>query len=99
MNDARHEFPWRRVREAVFALCTLWLLVQNTLLLLLLLTHRGDAVDLALAAMVRAFALVTPLWTIPAAALCGLALATALARGAASSHEGRRWEVEHGRTR
>lgn len=99
MNDVRRESPWRRVREGTFALCTLWLVVQNTLLLVMLLTHRRDAVGGALAALPHAFALVTPLWMIPFAGLCGVVLATALARGAASSHEARRWEVEHGRTR
>ncbi|MFN8587135.1 MAG: hypothetical protein U0704_04970 [Candidatus Eisenbacteria bacterium] len=99
MSDARRESPWRRVREWTFALCTLWLVVQNTLLLVMLLTHRSDAVGRALAALPHAFALVTPLWMIPCAGMCGLVLATALARGAAPSHEAGRWEVEHGRAR
>ncbi len=99
MSDARRESPWRRVRECGFALCTAWLVVQNALLIGLFVTHRDDAVATALTTLPKVAAALAPLWVIPFAALCGLAIVTTLARDAASSSGAGRWETEHGRTR
>lgn len=99
MSDLRRESPWRRVRECAFALCTAWLVVQNAILIGLLVTRRSDAVMTAAVALPKFIAVMLPLWAIPLAAMCGLAIATTLARDAAWSHEARRWERNHGRTR
>lgn len=101
MSDApplRRESPWRRVRECAFGLCTVWLVVQNSLLLAVLLRREPDAITLAFDSLQKAFVLITPLWLIPAAAIAGLALATTLTRGAVARGADR-WEMEHGRTR
>lgn len=102
MSDApvpvRRESPWRRVRECAFGLCTLWLVVQNSLLLAVLLERQPGALSLAFDRLQKALVLLTPLWLIPAAALAGLALATTLTRGAVATGADR-WEMDHGRTR
>jgi hypothetical protein len=97
-SEAHHGSPWRRVRECLFGLCTVWLVVQNTLLLIVALQHQPNTIELALAALQKAFVLLTPLWVIPAAALAGLALSAYLIRGAAGTRANS-WEMEHGRTR
>lgn len=99
MPAVRRESPWRRVRECVFALCTLWLLVQNTLLLVVVFQRRPDSIALAFEALQKALVLMTPLWVLPAAGLCGLALTTYLARGAAADPGADNWEMQHGRSR
>lgn len=102
MSDAGHtgrrESPWRFVRECVFGLCTLWLVVQNTLLLVALLRWEPNALSLAFDSLHKAFLLMSPLWVIPAAAVVGLTLTTTLTRDAAGDGA-KRWETNDGRTR
>ncbi len=94
----RRESPWRFVRECAFGLCTLWLVVQNAVLLTVLLRREPDALVTAFESLQKALVLMMPLWLIPVAALAGLAIATTLTRSA-GDRGADRWEMDHGRTR
>ena len=95
----RRESPWRRLREWALALCTLWLLVQNTLLLGIVFLRRPDSIALAFEMLQKTLVMMTPLWVLLGAAWCGLALTNYLARGAAAASSADNWEMDHGRTR
>lgn len=43
----RRESHWRLVRECAFALCTVWLVVQNVLLFAVAIRHQPNTISLA----------------------------------------------------
>lgn len=98
MRDAHSGSPWRALRECSLGICTAWLVIQNTVLLGLLVWHRPLSLAMLAEALGRTLLLMAPLCIIPAAILCGWAISTYLARGAAKP-AARTWEMDHGRTR
>ena len=90
----------RRAREVIFAMCTLWLVIQNLVLLAFVPWTRMPEATTMLAAVLKTAVLVLgPLWVIGSAAVLGWAFMTSLARDnrgvAAEVH----WESDHGRAR
>ena len=87
-----------RVRETIFALCTVWLLIQNCVLLAFLPWKRLPEMSSMAWAVFKAAALVLgPLWVLGSAAVLGWAFTTWLARDAAAGDP--EWETHHGRAR
>jgi hypothetical protein len=90
----------RRAREAAFALCTLWLVLQNCLLLALLAWNRLPNLASKFAAVLGTAALVLgPLWILGSAVVLGWALMTLLSRGSRDAECEGGWEKSHGRAR
>jgi len=90
----------RRAREVAFALCTLWLVIQNCVLLAFVPWGRLPEATRMLAVMLKTAVLVLgPLWILGSAALLGWALMTWLARDAREAAAGNEWEMDHGRAR
>jgi hypothetical protein len=90
----------RRAREAAFALCTLWLVLQNLVLLALLPWSRLPELVTKYAAVLKTAALVLgPVWILGSLVVLGWALMTSLARGPRGADGGGGWEKNHGRAR
>ena len=90
----------RRAREAVFALCTLWLVIQNLVLLAFVPWTRMPEATTMLAAVLKTAVLVLgPLWIIGSTAVLGWAFMTSLARDHHGVADEVQWESEHGRAR
>jgi len=82
--DAPRSRSWRRVRDVTFALCTLWLFVQNTAWLALHAPWRRLPGWGAIETLVRAaWETMRPLLAVALAVLLGCLVALALARSAA----------------
>jgi hypothetical protein len=90
----------RRAREVVFALCTLWLVIQNLVLFAFVpWTRMPEATTMLTAVLKTAVLVLGPLWIIGSAAVLGWAFMTSLAhenRGDAGEVD---WESDHGRAR
>jgi len=100
LNDPMRREAARRAREIALALCAVWLVIQNSLLLVFLLRGRVPALVSALWALAgAALHLIGPLWVIGAASLVGWALSTSLARGNAGIRSAEEMEMEHERAR
>lgn len=90
----------RRAREVAFALCTLWLVIQNCLLLAFVPWTRLPEATTMLAVVLKTAVLVLgPLWVLGSAALLGWAFMTSLARDHRGVAAEARWEIDHGRAR
>jgi hypothetical protein len=90
----------RRAREAAFALCTLWLVLQNLVLLALVPWARLPELVTRYAAILKTAALVlAPVWILGSLVVLGWALMTSLARGPRGADSGGGWERTHGRAR
>ena len=88
----------RRWREAAFALCTVWLVVQNVLLLSFVAWgHPVSALAAGAAIAKTAQAVATRVWMLAAAGVLALALAAYLVRAPDPGRETERAEVIHGR--
>lgn len=86
---------WRRWRMWVLATCTVWLVVQNLGLALLLLMGRPTEALAATIAVARtAFSVGTQLFVIAAASALGLALAAWLVHGGGSDRMTAKLEVD-----
>ncbi len=89
----------RRARETALAICTLWLVVQNCVLLAFVPWKRlPDAASIVAAVLKAAVLVLGPLWILGSAALLGWAFMTWMAREPqpAAATE---WEIDHGRAR
>ncbi len=87
---------WRKVRDVAFAVCTLWLVIQNAMLLVYGLTRRPAPGWAAMVTLARdAVGVLAPLWMVACAAVLGWAFMTWLARGVRAEE----WEEGHGRAR
>lgn len=90
----------RRAREVAFALCTLWLVIQNCVLLAFVPWTRLPEGGRMLSTVLKTAVLVLgPLWILGSAALLGWAFVTWLARDARGASAEREWEMHHGRAR
>lgn len=90
----------RRVLEVTFALCTLWLVIQNCVLLAFVPWTRLPEATTMLAAVLKAAVLVLgPLWILGSAAVLGWAYMTWLARDTRDAGADTQWEMDHGRAR
>ena len=90
----------RRAREAAFALCTLWLVIQNCVLAALIPWKRLPEMAAAITTVLKTAVLVFgPLWILGSAAILGWAFMTALAREPGGIANERDWEIDHGRAR
>lgn len=86
---------WRRWRTWVLATCTVWLIVQNLGLALLLLMGRpAEALGATVAVARTAFSVGTQLFVIAAASALGLALAAWLVHGGGSDRTTAKAEVD-----
>jgi hypothetical protein len=89
----------RRVREWVFALCTLWLVVQNLVLVTVLPWERlGVVATLAGAVLQAAWALLAPMVVGLAAAALGWAFTARMTRDPMFALDPMGKEVGHGRS-
>lgn len=89
----------RRARETALALCTLWLVIQNCVLLAFVPWKRLPEAGSVLTALVKAAVLVLgPLWVLGSAAVLGWAFMTWMARDA-RAEAAAEWEMDHGRAR
>lgn len=85
--------------QTAFALCTLWLVIQNCLLLALVpWTRLPAATKMAAVTLKTAVLVLGPLWVLGSAAILGWALMNWLAREPRRAAE-TEWEVNHGRAR
>jgi hypothetical protein len=90
----------RRAREVAFALCTVWLVIQNCVLLAFVPWTQLPKVTTMLAALLKAAVLVLgPMWVIGSAAVLGWAFMTSLARDGNGAAAEQNWEMDHGRAR
>jgi hypothetical protein len=90
----------RRAREAAFALCTLWLVLQNLVLMALLPWSRLPELVTKNAAVLKTAVLVLgPVWILGSLAVLGWALMTSLVRATRGAEGGGGWERNHGRAR
>lgn len=90
----------RRAREVAFALCTLWLVIQNCVLLAFVpWTRLPEATRMLTVTMKTAVLVLGPLWVLGSAALLGWALMTWLARDGRGASAGNDWEMDHGSAR
>lgn len=90
----------RHAREAAFALCTLWLVIQNCVLLAFVPWKRLPEAATVIAAVLKTAVLVLgPLWILGSAAVLGWAFMTALARDPRGASPDVEWEIHHGRAR
>ena len=88
---------WRRWREAAFATCTLWLVLQNVALLTLVAWSKPESALAAGAAIARtALTMSGQLALLVLAVLLGLALAAWLVHAPAGSPGGSRRDGEAG---
>ena len=91
---------WRRAREAAFAACTAWLVVQNGMLLAYGLTRWPEPGWATLVTLGRdVLGVLAPMWAIACAAVLGWAFTMWLARGAQPDAGVGEWERGHGRAR
>lgn len=82
MSVERGRSGWRRMRVGVLAACTVWLVLQNlALAVLLLVGHPADALAAGLVVARTAMHLGAQLFVIPLAVALGLALAAWLVHG------------------
>jgi hypothetical protein len=90
----------RRARELVFALCTLWLVIQNLVLLAFVpWTRLPEATTMLTAVLKTAVLVLGPLWVLGSAAVLGWAFMTSLARDSRGVATEVHWESDHGRAR
>jgi hypothetical protein len=90
----------RRAREVAFALCTLWLVIQNCVLLAFLPWQRLPELTTMIAAVLKTAVLVLgPMWILGSAAVLGWAFMTSLARDPRAAAPEVEWEMDHGRAR
>lgn len=90
----------RSAREAAFALCTVWLVFQNLVLVALLPWGRLPEFVSKYAAILKAAALVLgPVWAVGTLALLGWMFVNLLARGTRDAGTSEEWERNHGRAR
>lgn len=90
----------RRAREVAFALCTLWLVIQNCVLLAFVPWTRLPEAGRMLTTVLKTAVLVLgPLWILGSAALLAWAFVTWLARDARGASAEREWEMHHERAR
>jgi hypothetical protein len=90
----------RRAREVAFALCTLWLVIQNCVLLAFVPWTRLPEATKMLATVLKTTVLVLgPLWILGSAAILGWALMTWLARDTRDASAENEWEMDHGSAR
>lgn len=90
----------RRAREVALALCTLWLVIQNCVLLAFVPWTRLPEATKMLATVLKTAVLVLgPLWILGSAALLGWALMTWLARDTRDAPAENEWEMDHGSAR
>ena len=90
----------RRARETAFALCTLWLVIQNCVLLAFVpWTRLPEATTLLAAVLKTAVLVLGPLWILGSAAVLGWAFMTSLARDPRVASPETEWEMDHGRAR
>lgn len=90
----------RRAREVAFALCTLWLVIQNCLLLAFVpWTRLPEATRMASIVLKTAVLVLGPLWILGSAAILGWAFMTWLARDSRDASAEIEWEMDHGRAR
>lgn len=90
----------RRAREAALALCTLWLVIQNLVLLAFVpWTRMPEATTMLTAVLKTAVLVLGPLWVIGSAAVLGWAFMTSLARDDRGVAGEVQWESDHGRAR
>jgi hypothetical protein len=85
----------RRTRELALALCTAWLVVQNSLVLALLLGSSFARMRGALAIARALLTALAPVWVVAALALVGGVTAAMLA----ARSQRQEWEAEHGHAR
>jgi hypothetical protein len=98
--DVSRRAGLRRAREAAFALCTLWLVLQNCVLLAFLPWKRVPEAATMIAAVLKTAALVLgPMWILGSAAVLGWAFMTSLARDPHVAAHETEWETNHGRAR
>jgi hypothetical protein len=89
-----------RAREVVFALCTLWLVIQNCVLLAFIPWQRLPEASTMIAAVLKTAVLVLgPMWILGSAAVLGWAFMTSLARDPRAASPEVEWEIDHGRAR
>ena len=90
----------RRAREVAFALCTLWLVMQNIVLLVFVPWNRLPETGAILTALVKTAVLVLgPMWILGSAALLGWAFMAWLTREPRATAAEIEWEMDHGRAR
>lgn len=88
----------RRARETAFALCTLWLVIQNLVLLAFVPWKRLPEMATMIAAVLKTAVLVLgPLWIVGSAAVLGWAFMASLARDPRAAAADSEWETGHGR--
>lgn len=97
LNDSQLN-PWRRWREAAFATCTVWLVVQNVALLSLAAWgHPAGALAAGTAFAKTAITMSGQLFMLMLAAFLGLALAAWLVHIPAETRRREAREVRHER--
>lgn len=85
--------------QTAFALCTLWLVIENCLLLAFVpWTRLPEATKMAAVVLKTAVLVLGPLWIAGSAAILGWALMTWLAREPRDA-AGTEWEIDHGSAR
>lgn len=90
----------RRALEVAFALCTLWLVVQNAVLLAFVPWQRLPETGAILTAVIKTAVLVLgPMWILGSAALLGWVFMTWLTREPRGTAAETEWEMDHGRAR
>ena len=96
-SGLRPAMSWRAVRDRAFAVCTVWLVVQNAALLAVNLSGRHPAALAAAGTLARAtLATLLPLLAIGTALLLGCLFAGVHARQARRDERARAWERRHG---
>lgn len=87
----------RRARELMLAIFTLWLVVQNGVLLMFLpWTDWSGAMVVVNALIKAAFLVLAPLWVLPLAILVGAAVTAYAVRGTTVQPGSGSWGVRHG---
>jgi hypothetical protein len=97
-TETRPHGVWRRLREAAFATCTVWLVLQNMALLALATWgHPASALAAGTEIARTAITLSAQLFMLALAAALGLALAAWLVHAPAETHANAGREVRHER--
>jgi hypothetical protein len=98
MSSERRTHSWRHWREAVFATCTVWLVLQNVVLFTLVAWGRpANALAAGTAIARTAVTLGGQVFLLVLAASLGLALAAWLVHAPAARRAGAREEASEGR--
>ena len=98
MSD-RHPgwYSWQRAREITLAVFTLWLIVQNLVLLAFVPWGRlGSALVVANAVLKAAFLVMAPLWILLGIAITGATAAAFVVKAGRPAPDARHCEVRHG---